>query len=187
MKTRALLTGVLLALTAAVAAAQGYYPATPGYSWTYSSGETQSISGPRELSGRSLMVLTHYLEGVPISEDYVEFGPQGVLGYGYAANGQVQPYDPPIVIYPAEPLTPGTKWTSTTMLPAFSMTLDAEVVGLRGVATPTGRYNALLIRQTTLTSNGGQTLLDIYFVPSVGIVRFVTQDGTVIDLIDKNF
>jgi hypothetical protein len=29
--------------------------------------------------------------------------------------------------------------------------------------------------------------MDLFFVPSVGIVRFVTQDGTTIDLIDKNF
>ena len=30
-------------------------------------------------------------------------------------------------------------------------------------------------------------LLDIFFVPGVGIVRFATQDGNVIDLIEKSF
>jgi len=175
-------------LTVAVeAGAQGYYPAQPGYSWTYSSGETQTISGPRELQGRDVMVLTHYLSGMPVSEDYLDYAGSGVVSYGSASGGQLYPYDPPILVYPPEPLTPGAKWTSTTQLPGFSLTLDSEVVGLRGVATSAGRFNALLIRQTTLTSNGGQTLLDIYFVPTVGIVRFVMQDGTTIDLIEKSF
>lgn len=174
-------------LVGAAASAQSYYPAAAGYSWTYSSGETQSMTGPRDLQGRSVMVLTHYLEGVPVSEDYLAYGADGVISYGSASGEQLFPYDPPILVYPAEPLAPGSKWTSTTQLPGFSLTLDSEVVGLRGVATQAGRFNALLIRQTTLTSNGGQTLLDIYFVPTVGIVRFVTQDGTTIDLIEKSF
>ncbi|MFA5568487.1 MAG: hypothetical protein WC972_07550 [Trueperaceae bacterium] len=182
---------VLLALTVVglvgLAGAQDYYPSEAGYSWTYSSGETQLLSGPRDLQGRSVMVLTHYLQGVPVSEDYLDYGPQGVTSYGSASGGQVYTYDPPILVYPPSPLAPGTKWTSTTQLPAFSLTLDSQVVGLRGVATAAGRFNALLIRQTTLTSNGGQTKLDIFFVPTVGIVRFVTEDGTIIDLIEKSF
>ncbi len=164
--------------------AQSYYPATEGASWTYSSGETQVLSGPRDLGGRQVMVLTHYLAGVPVSEDYLEYGADGVISYGSAAGGQVFRYEPPIIVYPQSPLSPGMKWTSTTQLPGFSLTLDSEVIGLRGVATEAGRFNALLLRQTTLTSNGGQTVLDIYFVPTVGIVRFVTQDGTTIDLIE---
>lgn len=169
------------------AAAQDYYPSNPGMSWTYSSGETQSMSGPRELDGRQLMVLTHYYEGMPVSEDYLEYTEGGVFSHGSAAGGQIYQYAPALVVYPAAPLEPGMSWTGTTSLAGFDLTLSSEVLGLRGVATPAGRFNALQIRQTTLTSNGGQTVLDIYFVPTVGIVRFQTQDGTVIDLIEKNF
>jgi len=177
----------LLLVVAAAASAQGYYPSEPGMSWTYSSGETQTLSGPRELGGRQLMVLTHYFDGVPISEDYLEYTEQGVFSHGSAAGGQVFQYQPALVVYPPAPLEPGKAWTGTTSLTGFDLTLSAEVLGLRGVATPAGRFNAFLIRQTTLTSNGGQTVLDIYFVPAVGIVRFQTQDGTVIDLIEKSF
>ena len=177
---------VLLSLSTA-AAAQDYYPAEPGMSWTYSSGETQSMSGPRELDGRQLLVLTHYYEGMPVSEDYLEYTEGGVFSHGSAAGGQVFQYQPALVVYPAAPLEPGMSWTGTTSLGGFDLTLSAEVLGLRGVATPAGRFNALQIRQTTLTSTGGQTVLDIYFVPTVGIVRFQTQDGTVIDLIEKSF
>lgn len=178
--------GLLLAL-AGTAAAQGYYPSDPGMSWTYSSGETQTMSGPRELEGRSLMVLTHYFDGLPVSEDYLEYTEQGVFSHGSAAGGQVFPYRPALVVYPAAPLSAGMAWTGTTALSGFDLTLSSEVLGLHGVATPAGRFNAFLIRQTTLTSNGGRTVLDIYFVPTVGIVRFATQDGTVIDLIEKSF
>lgn len=175
------------ALLLGVAWAQGYYPNEPGMSWTYSSGETQTLSGPREVEGRQLLVLTHYFEGVPISEDYLEYTDQGVFSHGSAAGGQVFQYRPALVVYPPSPLEAGMTWTGTTALPGFDLTLSAEVLGLRGVTTPAGRFNAFHIRQTTLTSNGGRTVLDIYFVPTVGIVRFETQDGTVIDLIEKSF
>jgi len=177
----------LLVLWSGTAGAQSYYPNQTGMSWTYSSGETQQLGGPRDMGGRQVMVLTHYFEGVPISEDYMEYTPQGVISYGSAAGGQVYVYEPALVVYPQEPLVQGMAWAGTTTLAGFNLTLSSEVVGLRGVATQAGRFNALLIRQTTLTSNGGQTVLDIYFVPAVGIVRFVTQDGSTIDLIEKNF
>ncbi len=169
------------------ALAQGYYPTGQGFSWTYSSGETQTLSGQRDLNGRQVWVLVHYFEGVPISEDYLEYGASGVISHGTAAGGQLFPYQPGLLVYPPEPIVPGQRWTSTTNLPGFSLTLDSEAVGMRGVDTPAGRFNALLLRQTTLTSTGGQTILDLYFVPGIGVVRFVTQDGTIIDLIERSF
>ena len=182
-----LIAAILLLCAGATAVAQSYYPNQAGMSWTYSSGETQQLGGPRDMGGRQVMVLTHYFEGVPISEDYMEYTPQGVISYGSAAGGQVYVYEPALVVYPQEPLAQGMTWTGTTTLGGFNLTLSSEVIGLRGVDTQAGRFNALLIRQTTLTSNGGQTVLDIYFVPAVGIVRFVTQDGSTIDLIEKSF
>ena len=177
----------LLVMMSGLGVSQAYYPNQAGMSWTYSSGETQQLSGPRDMSGKQVMILTHYFEGVPISEDYMEYTAQGVVSFGSAAGGQVYVYEPALVVYPQEPLTEGMTWTGTTALGGFNLTLSSEVIGLRGVATPAGRLNALLIRQTTLTSNGGQTVLDLYFVPAVGIVRFVTQDGSTIDLIEKSF
>jgi len=176
-----------VAALAGLAAANGYYPFGDGLTWTYDSGTTQVMSGPRSLEGTEVMVLTHYLDGVPVSEDYLTFGPDGVATVGTAAAGRLTLYDPPLLIYGPPPLQPGLTWTSTTRLAGIEITLNSEVVGLRGVQTPAGRFNALQIRQRTLTSTGGQTLLDLFLVPGVGIVRFVTQDGTVIDLIERNF
>ena len=177
----------LLALLAATALANDYFPAAAGMSWTYDSGTTQVMSGPREIDGVPVIVLTHYLGGVPISEDYLAYGANGVFTVATAAGGQVLRYEPPLLVYAAAPLQPGTTWSSATRVGGIEISLSAEVVGLRGVQTPAGRFNALQIRQRTLTSTGGQTIMDLFLVPGVGVVRFVTEDGTVIDLIERTF
>lgn len=175
---------VVLGVLSAAGLANDYYPRGEGLSWTYSSGETQAMSGTRAWNGLEVSVLTHYLDGVPVSEDYLTFDPDGVRTHGTASGGSVVRYDPPLLIYAAPPLQPGASWSTTTEIAGLAITLSSEVVGLRGVQTPAGRFNALQIRQRTLTSTGGRTLLDVFLVPGVGIVRFVTEDGTTIDLIE---
>ncbi len=181
-----LLVSACVAVFLATAGGQEYYPSGAGLSWTYSNGETQSLSGPREYAGSQVMVLTHYFQGVPVSEDYLLYGGE-VRSIGTAAGGGTLDYAPALLVYPPAPLEVGQKWQSTARVADFDITLASEVIGVRGVQTPVGRFNALVIRQNTITSSGASTSLDMYFVPSVGVVRYVTQDGTVIDLIDKNF
>ena len=186
-RTGAALLTVGVAWLLGVALAQpGYYPSEAGMSWTYANGETQTLSGPREVLGAPRMVLTHYFGGVPVSEEILEFG-AGVESHGTAAGGEVMAYTPPLTVYPPDPLQPGDTWQSTTTVGGVDITLSSEVLGLSGVRTPAGRFNALRIRQTTLTSSGGRTVLELFFVPTVGVVRFVTQDGTQIDLIERTF
>jgi hypothetical protein len=178
-----LLIGLLLTL----AYGQDYYPSSEGLTWTYSNGETQFFAGTRELNGQQVTLFLHSLQGTPVAEDYLIFDAQGVRMVGTAAGGQMLLYNPPLLIYPPEPLNVGQSWRSTARVDAIEITLNSEVLGIAGVQTPAGRFNALQIRQQTVTSTGGQTLIDIFFVPGVGIVRTVTQDGTIIDLIEKNF
>ena len=168
-------------------AQEAYYPATPGLTWTYSNGETQSLSGPRDFGGQSALVLLHSLQGAPINEDYLVYDEGGVRLLGTAASGETVNYTPPLTVYPPSPLEVGQTWSSTARLQGLEISLSFEVLGVGGVQTPAGRFNALQIRQQTITSSGGQTFLDLFFVPTVGIVRTVTQDGTTIDLIEKNF
>jgi hypothetical protein len=188
-RTRAAWGAALLlwcaSLVQGAAAQASYYPHGDGLRWTYDSGVTQVMSGPRLFDGREVMVLTHFLDGVPVSEDYLTYGEDGVRSLGTAASGQVLRYEPPLLVYPPGPLEVGATWRSTTDLGAFSITLDAEVIGVRGIQTPAGRFNALQVRQRTLTSSGASTALDLFFVPGVGVVRFLTQDGSLIDLIER--
>ena len=176
---------LLVSLTLATAQ-EGYYPARDGLSWTYSNGDTQTLSGPREVGGRQVMVFLHSLEGQPVSEDYLVYE-GGVFLLGTAAGGAVLGYTPPLTLYPPAPLEVGQTWTSSAKVGDLDVSLSFEVLAVTGVQTPAGRFNALQIRQQTITSTGGQTFLDLFFVPSVGVVRTVTQDGTQVDLIEKNF
>lgn len=182
----ALLATLSLALATLAAAQNDYYPSHPGASWTYSNGETQMLSGPREVLDGSYMILTHYFGGVPVSEEILAFQ-GGVASFGTAAGGRIMPYRPPLTVYPPAPLSVGDAWQSTTTVGGVDITLASEVIGLQGVRTPAGRFNALHLRQTTLTSSGGRTVLDLFFVPTIGVVRFITQDGTQIDLIELSF
>ncbi|MEX2501765.1 MAG: hypothetical protein WD336_05265 [Trueperaceae bacterium] len=182
---RFLVAAWLIAGLGATAWAQdGYFPSAPGTTWTYDNGETQTLSGPRDVDGVRMMTLTHYMDGTPISEELLVYGGDGVISHGTAAGGAVMRYAPPLRVYPPPPLEPGDQWRSSTRVNGIDVTLANEVVGTQGVQTAAGRFNALLIRQTTLTSSGARTQLDLFFVPTVGVVRFVTQDGTQIDLID---
>lgn len=183
--TRTILA-VFLLLTG-FAFTQEYHPQEPGYSWTYTNGETQALSGPREVGGQQVMVLTHWLHGEAVSEDYLVYAPDGVHHVGTAAGGSILNYAPPLLAYAAGPFSAGQQWQSTSTISGLRLTMSAEVLGTQGVETPAGRFNAFQIRQVTVTSTGGQTVLDAYFVPSVGVVRYVLQDGTIINLLERNF
>jgi hypothetical protein len=182
------LTLLLTALWMGGALAQeAYYPNREGLSWTYSNGETQVIGGAREFGGETVTVLLHLLSGYPTSEDYLIYDASGVRTLGTAVGGQALQYEPALWLFPAAPLQVGQTWQSSARVQGIDITLSFEVLGVRGVQTQAGRFNALQIRQQTVTSTGGQTVSDLFFVPSIGTVRWVTQDGTVIDLIEKNF
>jgi hypothetical protein len=180
----ALFTLVFLSL---VSGQEAYYPARDGLTWTYSNGETQMLSGSRDVSGQAASILLKMYGGTAISEDYLVYDANGVRMVGTAANGQLLAYSPVLQVYPASPLQVGQSWKSKASVSGIEISLAGEVLGVRGVETAAGRFNALQIRQQTVTSTGGQTIIEIFFVPSVGIVRFVMQDGTTIDLIEKNF
>jgi hypothetical protein len=168
-------------------AKQSYFPHQGGLRWVYNNGESQVLSGPKTFQGKSVMVLTHYLGGAPVSEDYLQYQEGGVFTLGTAAGGKTLHYTPPLILYQGAALKAGQSWQSTAHLSDFDITLSAQVLGVVGVQTPAGRFNALHLRQQTVTSTGAQTSLDLFFVPGVGIVRFITQDGTRIDLLEKNF
>jgi hypothetical protein len=176
-----------IALLTLASAQEAYYPARDGLSWTYSNGETQMLSGSRDVSGQTASILLKMYEGVAISEDYLVYDAQGVRMVGTAANGQLLGYNPVLQLYPPFPLQVGQSWKSKASVSGIEISLAGEVLGVRGVETSVGRFNALQIRQQTVTSTGGQTVIDFFFVPSVGVVRWVMQDGTTIDLIEKNF
>ncbi|MDQ3461301.1 MAG: hypothetical protein M3498_18720 [Deinococcota bacterium] len=186
-KVWVLLVFLLVFLLGLALAQEAYFPAREGLSWTYSNGETQAFGATEVFDGYEVLVFTHSFGGNPVSEDYLSYTAEAVRLHGTAAGGELVSFDPPLVIYPGGELEVGQTWQSRALVGGFEISLLAEVLGMRGVETPAGRFDALQIRQWTVTSTGAQTLLDLYFVPSVGVVRSVLQDGSVVDLVDKNF
>ncbi len=190
-RLRAPLLLALLALaTASVATAQTeYYPAAVGTSWTYDDGETHRLSAwtdpPDGLPDGAVAVRrTHALRGVPISEELLVVSADGVRAYGTAAGGVVTRYDPPLPLFPAAPLEAGTTWQGSARAGDVTWTIQGEVVGPRGVRTPAGRFNAVHVRRTVTTDTGARSRVDLFVVPSLGVVRRLTPDGAQVDLIE---
>ena len=73
-------------------------------------------------------------------------------------------------MYPPAPLRPGQSWRSGAG--------TVQVVGVQGVSTPAGTFNALVLRAQ---APGGKAE-DRLFVPGVGVVRYQTADGRLTDL-----
>jgi len=161
-----------------------YYPQTIGWSWTYSDGTARKITGARELTGRATLVMTHFFKGAPVTEDYLDFS-QGVKLVGTAVGGRITTYNPPLLLLPPGPLAVGMRWSTTsTSSDGATLVLSASVTGVQGVRTPAGAFNALVIRQSVITSTGGASVVTLFFVPSVGTVRYLTAEGGSIDLIE---
>lgn len=174
---------------AAIAAAQGqypnYYPSRPGTHWTYSSGETQVVGNPVTHKGVRVTPVSHQYGSTTYSQDLLEYRPDGSVwlrgiwlkGGGSGSSGKLTWYNPPLNVYPPAPLTPGMTWASSTA----GLKTTSTVTGLAAVKAGTSTYNALTI--STLTNAGGKMSTQVtYFVPSVGVVRYETADGSQINL-----
>jgi hypothetical protein len=161
-----------------------YYPQSLGWSWTYSNGATQTFTGTRDLAGRVAVVLTHSFRGVPVSEDYLDYS-NGVRLLGTSVGGTVTTYDPPLLLFPPPPLQVGMRWSTTSAASdGTTLVISVSVTGVQGLRTAVGSYNALVIRSTVSTSSGAASVVNSFFVPAVGTVRYVTSDGGTVDLIE---
>jgi len=169
--------GLLMVL--ALAAPTAYYPNGIGYSWIYSSGMEQVFT--REQDG--LLVFERRLAGQPVSADLLRYSEKGVFIEGLVVGQVVQRYVPPLQLYPAPPLVLGQEWGGRSSFGGQRVALLGKVLRIEGVNVPAGRFNAYVIRTSTVTSAGGSQVMEIYFVPGVGIVRYATPDGATVDLI----
>jgi hypothetical protein len=173
--------------TVAAPSVEEYFALRPGLRWSYSNNTSQEVLAQRKVNGQNVLVLKHFVAGKPTSEDYMQFSQGGgVLYYGTRGTVGNKPqltwYNPPLVLYPKNPIGVGDRWQSSTALGNGTLTLTVRVVGTEGVLTQAGRYNALVVRSQINTSSGAASVTDAYFVPGIGTVRFVTQDGSSVDL-----
>lgn len=172
---------VVLALLLGLVLAQSgdFYPRGVGLGWAYSSGEVQIFA--REQAG--MLLLEHRFPGKPVYGELLRYSPQGVFLEGTVINGQVQRYQPALMLYPPAPMVLGQEWGGRSVLNGSTIALLARVERIEGVSVPAGRYNAYVIRTSLVTEAGGSVVVESYFVPGVGIVRYASPDGGTIDLV----
>ncbi len=165
----------------ALAQPPAYYPHGIGYSWKFNSGEEQTFT--REQSG--MLVLERRFPKRPVIADLLSYSPNGgVMLEGLVVGKQVQRYSPSLQLYPVPPLYVGLRWGGRSKFGNQSIALFGEVNRIEGISVPAGRFNAFVIRNSTVTGEGGSVVVDIYYVPGVGIVRYATQGGGTIDLVE---
>lgn len=168
------------------ASAQGdYYGLKMGSVWTYSNGETQTLSSERTVKGQKYLVMTRSNAGKVTSEDYLLVNAQGMQLAGSRYSGKDYMYTPALLIYPAAPLTVGQRWSSNATSPLGQYAFSSSIQRSEGIATPAGRFNALVVRTSVTTSSGASTTQEAYFAPGAGVVRFITQDGSAVDLVSR--
>lgn len=175
---------LLLLFGISMAAAPNYYPHKVGMTWIYTSGESQTYESVRNANGQEVWELSHSYDGKVRYTDYLTFDENGVWLLGVDTGAGIMPYDPPIQIYPAAPLRVGQNWSSRTKFKGANLVVVNKVIGIEGVVVPFGKYNAFVIRSSLTAQGGGASVVDMYFVPGIGVVRYATQDGGQIDLVD---
>jgi hypothetical protein len=185
MKRLPLIALSVLALTLASSAQNNYFPSRVGLKWVYSSGETQEYTRLDTVFGLPVLVLQRTMNGKFVSEDYVQSGPDGVVLLGTRQGQQIFRYQPPVVVYPKAPLRVGATWSTTSGTGAAQFTIQYNVTGTAGVRVKAGRFNAFIVNSQVTTAQGSTSNNDLYFVPSIGTVKYVYQDGSTIELVGR--
>lgn len=176
----------VLALTAlsALVSAQGVAPAKPYYGyqlgarWTYTSGETQVVGPAVVHRGVNVTPVSHQYGSTTYTQDLLELRADGSVWLrGVNAGGRLTWFAAALNVYPPGPLSPGMAWSSGN----GTLRLSSRVTGVSALRLSAGNFNALAIRTDT-TTGGKVSSQTTYFVPTLGIVRYQTADGSVVDL-----
>jgi len=174
---------LLFAVALAKTPLDQYYPHALGMTWRYTSGEVQRFVEVKKMRGTEVWMLEHqYKTGTKMTEA-LAFRNDGVWIFAVITGGKTLAYNPPLKLYPPPPLRKGMSWKQTTELKGQKLEMSAEVLGVSGVVVPAGKFNAFKIRNRLRAEGGAESVVDLYFVPGVGVVRYETANG-VIDLVE---
>ena len=166
-------------------AQNNYYPTRVGMRWVYSSGEIKEYAREDTVFNTKVLVLQTTIKDQLAAEDYIVSNANGVTFLGNKVGQQITKFSPPLILYPKAPLKVGMQWQSVSDVGGAKITMATQVIGTAGVKVKAGRFNAFIIRSTFYQADGSSTTTDLYFVPSIGTVRTINEDGSSIDLLSR--
>ncbi|KIX84525.1 hypothetical protein [Thermus filiformis] len=157
--------------------AQAYLPLEAGRAWVYSDGTVQEVVGRK-----GEVAVLEYRKEAPLRRDRLLLK-DGVWLLGVELPRGVFAYEPPLLLYPAR-LEVGASWSSRGTFQGQKVALSGRVEGVEGVEVPLGRFNAYRLRLAYTTEKGGASLLELYLVPGLGVVRYLSG-GRAVDLVRR--
>ena len=180
--------GLVLPFLLAAAWAQAYLPFEAGHTWVYSDGMVQKVLERKgewavlEYRKATPSALAEEGRTVPIRRDQLLLR-NGVWILSVELPDGRFPYEPPLFLYPAR-LEVGATWSGRSTFQGQKVALSGRVEGVEGVEVPFGRFNAYRLRLVYTTERGGASLLELFLVPGLGVVRYLTG-GKAVDLVRK--
>ena len=194
---------------ALTAAAQNYYPAEVGNTWTLNTAdETEQrrymITGTEDFNGLEVLILDIETEAlgtdVIVPDRYFVTADdtgltlhQSTTDEGTFGIAKII-YEPPTLFFPSSP-TLGQQWqisgdTELLLVGAVSNTTSVEVVAIEDVVTPAGTFeDCAKIQLSYRVTTALVTLRPIEYIwlaPDVGPIRYQNDQEIVFDLISYN-
>ncbi|MGQ9753219.1 MAG: hypothetical protein ACUVQD_00890 [Thermaceae bacterium] len=161
----------------ALGLAQAYLPLEAGQTWTYTDGTVQKV-----VERKGEVAVLEYRKKGAYRRDRLVLR-EGIRLSEVGLPREVLAYTPPLLLLPAR-LEVGASWSSQARSSSGQVALSGRVEGVEGVEVPYGRFNAYRLRLAYTTEKGGVSLLELYLVPGVGVVRYLSG-GKSVDLIQK--
>lgn len=174
--------GFVLPFLLAAAWAQAYLPLEAGRTWVYSDGMVQRV-----LERKGEGAVLEYRKATPSAavlfrRDRLLLR-EGVWLLSVELPEGRFPYELPLLLYPAR-LEVGASWSGRSAFQGQTVALSGRVEGVEGVEVPFGRFNAYRLRLVYTTERGGASLMELFLVPGLGVVRYLTG-GKAVDLVRK--
>jgi len=155
--------------------AQAYLPLEAGRTWVYSDGTVQKV-----VSRQGDGVVLEYTKEASFRRDRLRLK-DGVWLLGVELPQGVFAYAPPLLLYPGR-LEVGASWSSRGVFQGQTVALSGRVEAVEGVEALLGRFNAYRLRLAYTTKKGGTGLVELYLVPGLGVVRYLSG-GRPVDLV----
>jgi hypothetical protein len=131
------------------------------------------VKGTKEIDGRTVIEFEMHRAGRITNTDLMTVDEHGVQCWGRINEaGQLTKLDPPQMMV-ASPVTIGTTWEFDSDVAGSKVHQHYEIIGEGDITVPAGKFRGFHIHGEQ--TEPGKMIIDRWFVPSVGIIKDVTE------------